>query len=353
MKSYRRSVRRLPLAVLFLSVVGAVAAFVVPLARGGAQVATTPGPAAQRGVIEQLIATGAPVYCGGSTGDAVALTFDDGPGRFTSATLDLLHRYGARGTFFDIGRRVVGFPGLVAREAREGLVGDHTWSHPVLTALSTAAARTELTSTKRAISRRGGVPVAWLFRPPYGAYDDRVIAAARSLDMLTVLWSGASDTVSEDPERIAADVVAEARAGSILLLHENRNHGATVAALPDILDAFRAERLRAVTVSELLAVDPPTARQLRTGPYGCGPSILGLSVAGGPRSGGTPVTIEGSGLQLPQHVYFGGRPAQSFTAVSAYEVQAVAPPGTGTVPVTIVTHFGASPVSKLSTFTYD
>lgn len=56
--------------------------------------------------------------------------------------------------------------------------------------------------------------------------------------------------------------------GSIILMHENR--GQTIRALLTIFAALRRDHLRAVTVPELVAEDPPSLAQLRAGGRGCG-----------------------------------------------------------------------------------
>ncbi len=307
---------------------------------------------AQHDATERLLETGLLVYCGGFVGDAVALTFDDGPGSYTKRTLDVLRRFRARGTFFDVGRNIVRFPDLERREAREGIVGDHTWSHQLLPTLGEAGLFAQMARTQRAIARLSGRPPAWLFRPPWGALDDRVMRATLTLHLLPVLWSIAPDVPVRGPSDVASAVAAGARPGSIILLHENGGGGATLAALEPILIGLRSKGLRVITVSELLVTDPPTLRQLRTGPYACGPSILALSPSQGSAAGGDRVTIEGMNLQLPERIYFGDRLATSIRAVSPNQVQAVAPPGTGTVDVTVTTHFGPSPVSPTDSYTY-
>ena len=61
---------------------------------------------------------------------------------------------------------------------------------------------------------------------------------------------------------------------------------------------------------------------------------------GGSPSGGTKVILSGSGLEGATGVRFGSTPASSFTVTSDKLVLATAPPGTGVVPVTIVTPGG-------------
>ncbi|MFI6310802.1 IPT/TIG domain-containing protein, partial [Nocardia fusca] len=62
----------------------------------------------------------------------------------------------------------------------------------------------------------------------------------------------------------------------------------------------------------------------------------------GPVAGGTTVVLTGAGLAGASAVTFGGTPATSFTVNSATQITAVAPAGTGTVPVTVTTAGGTS-----------
>src|SRR5258706_14673831 len=61
----------------------------------------------------------------------VALSFDDGPDpEVTPAVLDALAAYGARATFFAIGRSLEAHPELARRVLAEGHeLGNHSWKH--------------------------------------------------------------------------------------------------------------------------------------------------------------------------------------------------------------------------------
>lgn len=305
-------------------------------------------PTAQR-----LLQLGYPVYCGGSTQNLVALTFDDGPGPFTRPLLDTLDAAGVRATFFDLGRALMPMRRMLRRELALHEVGDHTWTHPDLRTLSPEQVTSEMFRTKQVIAREGSGDPTWLFRPPYGAHDQTVDDVARRLRMVTVIWSvSTNDTGLSDPAAIADNVEAGERPGSIVLLHENNNHGATVAAMPRILERLAVHGLRPVTLGELLEKDPPTDRQLRTGPYGCGPTVWSVSPSDGSSAGGAVITITGDQLKLPRDVTFGGRPARIVDPGDGSRLRVIAPPGTGTVDVTLSTHFGSSPTSALDRYTY-
>jgi len=221
---------------------------------------------AQHAAIARLIRLGHPVYCGGGTKPLVALTFDDGPGPYTRHTLQLLHRSGAKGTFFLVARVVLGWPDLVdvpKREAAQGAVGDHTYTHSSLPGMSPDSLHHEISDALDVVQAATGTTVR-LFRPPFGAHDAASDEMVHELGMLQVLWNvDSEDSQGATADQILATIRAQVRPGSIVLLHENR--GTTRKALPAILQTLKARGLRAVTVPELLAADPPSPEQLRTG----------------------------------------------------------------------------------------
>ncbi|MDX6721239.1 MAG: peptidoglycan-N-acetylglucosamine deacetylase [Solirubrobacteraceae bacterium] len=216
---------------------------------------------------------GQPIYCGGGRRKLVALTFDDGPGRYTGIMLRELRAAGARATFFLVGRSVARFPHWPRRERAIAAIGDHTMTHPSLPTLAFAAATSEIADGRAAALRAAGGPVD-LFRPPYGAHDAAIDREVRSRGMAEILWDVDSTDSRVSPpadfHEISAEVRRHVRPGSIVLMHENR--GQTIRAVRSILPALKRRGLRAVTVPELLAADPPSAAQLDTGANGCYPA---------------------------------------------------------------------------------
>jgi peptidoglycan/xylan/chitin deacetylase (PgdA/CDA1 family) len=214
----------------------------------------------QRRAVTKLLERGSPVYCGGGRSNALALTFDDGPGPYTAQIVDLLRAAGAHATFFLVGNRITYWPELPREEATVGAIGDHSWSHPRLTDLPRWLQWLELRRTawteQRALGRRPR-----LVRMPYGRHDAVTDAVARSLGLLEVFWSvDTRDDVRNARVRdVVRNAVAGMRPGAIILMHDI--HPWTLAALPRILDALRLKHLRAVSVPELLALDAPTPGQ--------------------------------------------------------------------------------------------
>jgi peptidoglycan/xylan/chitin deacetylase (PgdA/CDA1 family) len=235
--------------------------------------AAAPGPS-----FRQLLDARIPIYCGGGDKGYVAFTFDDGPGPYSARLVALLKQYGVRATFFNIGRKAARKPKLVRLEASIGAIGDHSYTHPNLITLPPAQIRSELARTQRTIARITKRKVI-LFRPPFGDNAQSILAAARSLGMLEVLWNQDSGDGSEastpSSQEIAQHLAARVRAGGIVLMHEDETVPATLNALKLYLPQFRQTGLKAVTVPQLLALDPPPLEQVAKGSGGCNSSWPG------------------------------------------------------------------------------
>ena len=82
------------------------------------------------------------------------------------------------------------------------------------------------------------------------------------------------------------------------------------------------------------------------------PTITGIDLDSGPAAGGMIVTISGSGLAEPREVTFGTAEATHLHPVSSMQLQVTTPPGTGNVPVTVISAAGKSAPSRAASFTY-
>jgi peptidoglycan-N-acetylglucosamine deacetylase len=185
---------------------------------------------------------------GGGSRRAVALTFDDGPSSVqTPAILSTLDRLGARATFFEEGRHVAGREELMLQILASGdEIGNHSFDHPHYPGFG------ELASTDQVIRRATGFEPC-LFRPPYGLLDGAVKGAAVANDLQTVLWTfDSGDDHHPAPARIEAHVLAAARPGSIILMHDGGRHPQTVRALPGVIEGLENRGFELVTVSTLL-----------------------------------------------------------------------------------------------------
>ncbi len=298
----RRAARRAQLRRRRLIVTGGVALVLVaiaaaavarahhssPPARAARRPATPPGPASAAprrpaaagklspqaklealGIarIKQFAKLGLPIYCGGSHGNEVAFTFDDGPGPYTYLALRKLAQAHQEATFFVVGRSLDNYPGWVERETKLAYIGDHTMTHPFLPGLSPSEVSFQLGHTKDMIEHATGQPVT-LFRPPYGSHTPTVDGIAKQMGLLEILWADDSaDSLGANWAGIIRNVEAGLVPGEIILMHENR--GQTIRALTTILPELARRHMRSVSLPELFATDPPSVAQVRAGSRGC------------------------------------------------------------------------------------
>jgi peptidoglycan/xylan/chitin deacetylase (PgdA/CDA1 family) len=179
------------------------------------------------------------------------LTFDDGPYPVTTpvliAQLRALH---VPAEFFLIGNDTSRQPAIAAAVAAAGIgIGNHTFSHPELTALPAAAQASEIGNGAAAIFATTGVSVTY-FRPPHGNYNADTIRAARTVRETTVLWDvDPGDWRTLTPDQIAASVTDQAKAPALILLHNGKD--ATIEALPRIVKAYRDAGFTFISLAEL------------------------------------------------------------------------------------------------------
>ena len=191
-----------------------------------------------------------------------ALTFDDGPSINTPHLLDMLEEYGIPATFFMLGNQAERHPDIVKRVLAEGHeVGNHSYSHPNLRAVSLARKEEELRRTDTILRNLGASPV--FMRPPYGSYDVATEKVAEGLGLSLMLWSMDSRDWQRLPDNYATlrnnrgTVYAPGTLRGIFLFHDS--HKRTVDDLPRIVRDLRAGGCqRFVTVSDYLAglMDP-------------------------------------------------------------------------------------------------
>ena len=196
----------------------------------------------------------------------IALTFDDGPSRiYTSRILDVLKRKEVKGSFFVVGAAAALEPEILQRIYREGHdIGNHTFTHPDLSAIPAVQLDLELNATQRVLESKLGIH-SILFRPPFlkniepeTERQSRTLYASNALGYITIGqridpldWGrpGADEIVSRTIE------YASARQGNVVLLHDGGgDRTQTIEALPRIIDELRAKGFRFVTIHELLGL---------------------------------------------------------------------------------------------------
>jgi peptidoglycan/xylan/chitin deacetylase (PgdA/CDA1 family) len=179
---------------------------------------------------------------------APLLSFDDGPSESTGPILELLAEYGMRAHFFVIGVRAQEHPDLIERAAAEGhIVGNHTWDHAGLAAISDDADLIDkLIRANDAIAQILGAEPT-LFRGPYGMVDARVERLAATLGLTHMGWDVETQDFSAPDVETIANAILGAGQDDIVLLHDGNGdipsgpngRPKTVDALARALPALR------------------------------------------------------------------------------------------------------------------
>jgi peptidoglycan/xylan/chitin deacetylase (PgdA/CDA1 family)/glycosyltransferase involved in cell wall biosynthesis len=190
----------------------------------------------------------------------VALTFDDGPDpTWTPKILDMLDRYGVKGTFFVAGAATAREPGLVRRMVASGdEVGVHTFTHPDLVYQSGSRTDRELAQTQLALAGAAGIHSS-LVRPPYSAHaadlDDLSWPVVRQLGEKGYI-TALVDIDTEDWRRPGATAIADRVTdrlngqGAVVLLHDSGgDRSQTVRALDTLIPELLGRGYRFTTVT--------------------------------------------------------------------------------------------------------
>ena len=198
---------------------------VSPPAGGGAGAA----PLRAAALLAQPVAYAGTVY----------LTFDDGPtATWTPKVLAVLRKYGVTAVFFETGQGITALPSMTRILRTYGnKIGNHTWSHPNLTLLSSASVSWQLNATESALGYRPRC-----VRPPYGATNDRIKAIIAARGQRHILWTvDPRDWSRPGTTTIVNRVLASIRDGSRILLHDGGgDRSQTVAALDQLIPKLRA-----------------------------------------------------------------------------------------------------------------
>ena len=169
----------------------------------------------------------------------------------TKAILDILDAHQVKTTFFLVGIWVEKYPELVKEIVRRGHeIGNHSASHPHMSQLGENQIVQELDKMSDQVEELTGVRPT-LFRPPYGDYNDRVVATSRREGYEVVQWSIDSlDWKDRGTEDIIKQCTYRVDNGDIVLFHNDSND--IVNALPVVLSHYQSLGYTIIPVSELL-----------------------------------------------------------------------------------------------------
>lgn len=179
-------------------------------------------------------------------GNAVALTFDDGPvPDVTPWVLDLLARHDIKATFFCIGDNIRKHPEIFRRILEEGhSVGNHTFHHlnGWKTDFSTYVEDTKACDAEIEKHLAHGTR---LFRPPYGKISGKQKKSVLSQGKDIVMWDILTVDYDPDitPERCLRNATEKAQPGSILIFHDSVKAWKNLEyALPRTIEVLKEKR---------------------------------------------------------------------------------------------------------------
>lgn len=169
----------------------------------------------------------------------------------TDELLDILDEHGVKTTFFLAGYWAERYPDYVRKIVERGHeIGNHSYEHPHYNRLPKEQIKSDLKRNHDLLKQLTGVD-AFLFRPPFGEYSDKVIEAAEELGYFTIQWS----IDSLDWKDVSADfmvkrVLEKAGPGEIVLFHNAGRH--TPEAVRTLLPRLKAAGYEIVPISQLI-----------------------------------------------------------------------------------------------------
>ncbi|WP_431522085.1 delta-lactam-biosynthetic de-N-acetylase [Guptibacillus hwajinpoensis] len=205
--------------------------------------------------LEMLTKSGG-YFIGNTDQRELYLTFDNGyENGYTSDILDILKQEEVPAAFFVTGHYLTDQPDLVKRMVKEGhIVGNHSWSHPDMTAISDDRIREELQKVKEEYTRLTGDKSMQYLRPPRGVFSERSLATSREEGYRNIFWSLAYkdwETNNQKGSKYAYDsIMKQVHPGAIMLLHTVSKDNAE--ALQKVLRDLKKDGYQFKSLDELV-----------------------------------------------------------------------------------------------------
>ncbi|KAG7451447.1 carbohydrate esterase family 4 protein [Guyanagaster necrorhizus] len=199
-----------------------------------------------------------------SVPNTAALTFDDGPWKYSEQIVDTLDARGIKATFFVNGDNYGCIYGDAQAQALKNAyskghqIASHTWAHKDLATLSRDEVDSEFTGVDKALESILGVKVAFV-RPPFGSYSADVLQVAAEHGQNVIIWdfdSGDGSGVSPARSKSRYDKLVASHPNTILALNHETYVTTATTVLPHAIEELQDAGYELVTVADCLGLSP-------------------------------------------------------------------------------------------------
>lgn len=195
-----------------------------------------------------------PIYNVQTDEPKISISFDAAWGNDdTSKILEVLKKHQVHATFFMTGGWVESYPDDVKAILADGHdLGNHSENHKNMSQLSEEEIQSELMTVHNKVKELTGYEM-FLFRPPYGDYDNEVIQTVKGCNYYPIQWSIDSlDWKNYGVEDIINRVCNsdKLQGGAIILCHNGAKY--TAEALDQLLTGLEEKGFQLVPISELI-----------------------------------------------------------------------------------------------------
>lgn len=180
----------------------------------------------------------------------VALTFDDGPGKYTKELVDLLVKNNVKASFFMVGQNIKNYKSSVKYAYDNGMeICNHSQNHKNLKNLSKEDIEYEINSVDDMLEEITGERARY-YRSPGGNQNENVL---NTISKPCILWNvDTRDWESRDTQKIISKTLKEVDDGDIILMHEI--YKTTLDAVEPIIIKLKEKGYNFVTVTELYKI---------------------------------------------------------------------------------------------------
>lgn len=181
----------------------------------------------------------------------LALTFDDGPSKYTYDLIDALNKRNIQVTFFVLGESVEKYPEALEFAIDSGNeIGIHSYKHKLFTKLTPKEIKEQITKTKDLIYQVGQITPN-LIRVPYGSFNKTVSQELEAEGLTSILWDvDTLDWKFQHKTKTYTYALKKIKGNDIILMHDSFKP--SVEAAISLVDQLSSDGYIFVTISTLL-----------------------------------------------------------------------------------------------------